>query len=104
MATEQQQIATRFNGFIQSLNALDWRVGITTAIMQSDNYSNGTPIPGTNGNLIPFTGAAAGTLFLDKAADNTANATYFSNTVSRPVSCGGGMGGNNNCDFHERAI
>jgi hypothetical protein len=95
MRYEQEHIRQRFATFIDSLGDVDWRVGITTAIMRHyDEY------PGTAGELIPFTQAPGMPSFLTPDMPNARE--YFAQTIRRPKSCA--LKGYDDCDDHERAI
>ncbi len=53
MATEQANMAQRFNTFIDELNGLDWQVGIVTTDVSKDEELR-------DGRLIPFRGGVTG--------------------------------------------
>jgi hypothetical protein len=97
MNYEQEHIRERFASFIQSLNSIDWRVGIATSIIHYlSDYQ------GSGGNLIPFADdVGVNSILIDS---NTPNATgLFSRTIRRPKSCALNNGFDD-CDDHERAI
>jgi hypothetical protein len=50
MSKEQRRVAERLETFIQSLDGLDWQIGITTTDVSNGMY-------GLKGSLIPFTGS-----------------------------------------------
>lgn len=96
MTQEQQRMADRFPGFVQSLNnaGLNWRIAIAT----TDNFPVGYAVPGQSsydvnggeyreGKLVPFrnsSGASSGRYFID---NSTADAQgLFQNTIQRPES------------------
>lgn len=51
MVVEQQRVAERMETFIQSLDGLDWQIGITTTDVSSGTF-------GLQGSLIPFEGGS----------------------------------------------
>ncbi len=75
MATEQANMAQRFNTFIDELNGLDWQVGIITTDISQDTELR-------DGRLIPFRGAYTGRVITSQMDIATAKAS-FSQTIQR---------------------
>lgn len=75
MATEQANMAQRFNTFIDELNGLDWQVGIVTTDVSQDTELR-------DGRLIPFRGGYTGRVITSQLDLATAKAS-FSQTIQR---------------------
>jgi hypothetical protein len=108
MVYEHTQIANRFANFIAGLDGIDWRVGISTMLMQpaiqKDNLgiNTTTQVKGADGNLIPYLVNNIVFHFLDSRSFTVDESTaLFSENIRRPQSCGFGI---DNCDDHERGI
>jgi hypothetical protein len=81
MSQEQQKMAERFSGFIQSLEGLDWQLGITTTDMASGkSYSDGRLI-----NLYKRS------FILDSKIDVDFAAEIFSEKIQRDHDRGSGQ-------------
>ncbi len=77
MATEQGNMAQRFNTFIDQLNGLDWQVGIVTTDLSGSGSLK-------DGNLIPFSSNGISGRILTSAMDINAAKAAFANTIQRP--------------------
>ena len=75
MATEQANMAQRFNSFIDELNGLDWQVGIVTTDVSQDTELR-------DGRLIPFRGAFTGRV-ITSAMDLVTAKSSFAQTIQR---------------------
>lgn len=73
MRPEQANMAHRFPTFLDSINALDWRIGIVTTDMNGSG-------PTQDGNLLQFSGTSE--FFILPTTPNVYNA--FTNTIQRP--------------------
>jgi hypothetical protein len=96
MKYEQSHIRERFATFIESLKNVDWRVAISTAIIQP--YAE---FPGSGGTLIKFAQAPGSPQMLD--ANIPGAHYYFAQTIQRPKSCAL-VNNVDDCNDHERAI
>lgn len=72
MAEEQQEMSNRFSKFIESLNGLDWRVGIITTSANSDQVWG-------DGRLLQY--GSSGLYYIDNNTPNAAE--LFSQTINR---------------------
>ena len=75
MATEQANMAQRFNTFIDELNGLDWQVGIVTTDVSQDTELR-------DGRLIPFRGGFTGRVITSQMDLATAKDS-FAQTIQR---------------------
>jgi hypothetical protein len=89
MIQEQQHIAYRFPGFIQSINNLNWRIAIaTTDNLPAGVYSDFNGGEYRDGKLVPFrlssNSVQANTYFIEKNMPNAQS--LFQRTIQRPES------------------